>query len=60
MMGIIGLLVFLADLWAILIVIQSDYTSAAKALWCLLILVLPVVGLLVWYVAGPKSMIENR
>ncbi len=51
--GILGLLVLIADIWAILRVAQSSASTGAKALWIVLILVLPVLGLIVWLIAGP-------
>jgi succinate dehydrogenase/fumarate reductase cytochrome b subunit len=53
--GIIGLLVLVGDVWAILNIAQSRESTGAKALWIVLVLVLPILGLLLWYFAGPKS-----
>ena len=53
--GIIGLLILVADIWAILNIVQSRESTGVKALWVVLVLVLPVLGLIVWYFAGPKS-----
>ncbi len=55
MEGIIGLLVLVADIWAILNVVQSKESTGVKTIWIVVILVLPVLGLVVWYFAGPKS-----
>ena len=53
---IIGLIIFVADIWAIVNIIQAPGTSTgAKVLWSLLILFLPVIGLLIWLVAGPRG-----
>jgi hypothetical protein len=52
---LVGLLIFVADVWAIIQIIQSKATTLAKVLWCLLVLVLPIVGLIIWYLAGPKK-----
>jgi hypothetical protein len=52
--GIIGLLVFIADIWAIVTILKTPMENGAKLLWCLLIIILPVFGLIIWYVAGPK------
>lgn len=52
---IIGLLILAADIWAILNIFQSRESTGTKALWIVLVLVLPVLGLLIWYFAGPKS-----
>jgi hypothetical protein len=52
---IIGLLILAADIWAILNIFQSRESTGTKALWIVLVLVLPVLGLIIWYFAGPKS-----
>jgi Phospholipase_D-nuclease N-terminal len=57
--GLIGLLIFIADIFGIAMIIKSSDTPGAKVLWCLLILVLPVVGLIIWYLAGPKGNIKT-
>ncbi len=54
-MGLLGLLIFVADVWAILTILKSASSTEKKILWCLLILLLPVLGLIIWYLAGPKS-----
>ena len=53
--GIIGLLILAADIWAIVNVVQSRAGNGAKVLWILAILVLPVIGLLVWLLVGPRG-----
>lgn len=53
--GIIGLLILAADIWAIINVVQSGATTGKKVLWILLILVLPVVGLILWLLLGPRG-----
>jgi hypothetical protein len=53
--GILGLLVLIADIWAILNVVQSNASTGSKAIWIVVILVLPVVGFIIWFLAGPRS-----
>jgi len=53
--GIIGLLILIADIWAIVNVAQSRESTGTKVLWIVLVLVLPVLGFAIWYFAGPKS-----
>ena len=53
--GIIGLIILALDIWAIINVIQSSNSTGSKILWVLLILVLPVVGLIIWFFAGPRG-----
>lgn len=53
--GIFGLLILIADIWAIVNVVQSPAGTGGKVLWIVLILILPVLGLLLWFLLGPKS-----
>ena len=54
--GILGLLILIADLYAIVSVVQSNGVSTGKkVVWILLILFLPVLGFIIWWLAGPRS-----
>ena len=53
--GLFGLIILVLDIYAMLQVLGSGATPVKKALWVLAIFILPVLGLLVWYVAGPKK-----
>jgi hypothetical protein len=53
--GIWGLLVLIADIWAIFNILRSGTTPGKKILWTLLVIVLPVVGFIIWFFAGPKT-----
>lgn len=53
--GILGLLILAADIWAILNVFQSGASNGAKVVWTLVILVLPVLGLVLWFFLGPRG-----
>ena len=53
--GLLGLLILVADVWAILNIFQSSASTGSKALWIVLVLVLPVLGFAIWYFAGPKT-----
>lgn len=53
--GIIGLIILALDIWAIINVIQSGTSTGGKVLWVLLILLLPLLGLIIWYFAGPRG-----
>lgn len=50
-----ALLVLVGDVWAIINIIQSGISTGSKVLWIVLVLVLPLLGLIIWYFAGPKS-----
>jgi hypothetical protein len=53
--GFWGLLVLIADVWAIVNVFQSGGSTGNKVLWTVLIIVLPVIGFIIWLLAGPKT-----
>lgn len=53
--GIFGLLVLVADVWAILNIFQSSSDTLKKALWIVLVLALPLLGVIIWYFAGPRE-----
>ncbi len=55
MNSIIGLVILVLDILAIVQVVKSGMTGGKKALWIILILVLPVIGLILYYLVGKKS-----
>lgn len=52
--GILGLIILIASIWAIVKTVGSSVSAGEKVLWIVLILVLPVLGLIVWFFAGPR------
>ncbi len=53
--GLLGLLILIADVWAIVKTVQSGASTGAKVFWIVLILLLPVLGLIIWLLAGPRG-----
>ncbi|MFJ3076063.1 MULTISPECIES: PLDc N-terminal domain-containing protein [Pseudomonas] len=53
--GLVGLIILALDIWAILNVIKSNREIGVKVLWILLIALLPVIGLVIWAIAGPRG-----
>jgi len=53
--GIFGLLILVANIWAILNIFQSSADTIKKAIWIALVLVLPLLGVIIWYFAGPRE-----
>lgn len=53
--SIFALIVLALDIWAILKITRSTETAGKKVLWIVLIIVLPIVGLIIWALAGPSS-----
>ena len=54
--GIWGLLVLIADVWAIVNIFQSSDTTGKKVLWTVLVIVLPVLNFILWLVLGPRTV----
>ncbi|WP_369991682.1 PLD nuclease N-terminal domain-containing protein [Pseudomonas xanthosomatis] len=52
----IAAIILLVDLWAIVSVLRSDKSDATKVMWSLILVVLPIVGLAIWGVAGPRGI----
>lgn len=53
--GLWGLIVLVADVWAIVNIFQSSSTTGNKVLWTVLVILLPVLGFIIWFFAGPKT-----
>ncbi len=51
--SLIGILILIADIYAIIKIAQSSAEPLKKALWIVGVLLFPVVGLIAWYLAGP-------
>jgi hypothetical protein len=53
--SLVALIIFVLDIWAIINVFKSGATTGMKILWVLLIAFLPVLGLIIWAIAGPRG-----
>lgn len=53
--GLLGLLVLIADIWAIINIFQSNVSNEKKLIWIVAVVLLPVLGLLLWFFLGPRS-----
>ena len=56
--GLIGLIILALDIWAIINVLKSGTGTGMKIVWVLLILLLPVLGLIIWAIAGPRGNVR--
>ncbi len=52
--GLSGLILLVLNVWAIIKVVQSSASTGNKVLWIVLILLLPIIGLILWYFLGPR------
>ncbi|MEQ9257698.1 MAG: PLDc N-terminal domain-containing protein [Roseovarius sp.] len=53
--GLGGIILLVLDIWAIVSVIGSTESTGKKVLWVLLVLLLPLLGFIIWLVAGPRA-----
>lgn len=57
--GVLGLIVLILDIIAIINIFGSSASTGAKVLWTLLILFLPLIGLIIWFFAGPRKAVAT-
>jgi len=55
-----GLLVLVADIYVIIQTLQSPVEAGQKVLWVIVILLLPLLGLVLWFFLGPRPMRASR
>ena len=53
--GLGGLIVLIADVWAIVNIFQSSADTGSKVLWTVVVILLPVLGFILWFIFGPKT-----
>jgi succinate dehydrogenase/fumarate reductase cytochrome b subunit len=50
-----GVLILAGDIWAIINIFQSAASNEKKLLWTIVVVLLPVLGLILWYFLGPRG-----
>lgn len=53
-LGLTVLALLALDIWAGVSIVQSHRPTSVKLIWLAVVLFLPVLGLLIWMIAGPK------
>ena len=53
--GLFSLLVLIADVYAIVNIFNSNASTGSKVIWIVVVLVLPIIGFIAWFFAGPRS-----
>lgn len=53
--SLFGLVILIADIWAIINILQSPASDGKKLIWVVVVILLPVVGLVLWYFLGPRK-----
>jgi len=50
-----GLLILAGDIWAIVNILKSAVSNEKKLLWIIVVVLLPLLGLILWYFLGPRD-----
>jgi len=53
--SVLGILILIGDIWAIINIVQSRVPSLQKLIWVIVVLLLPVIGLVLWLLIGPRD-----
>ena len=53
--GLLGLLILAGDIWAIINISQSAVSNEKKLIWIIAVVLLPLLGLILWYFLGPRD-----
>lgn len=54
--GILGVLILVGDVWAIINIFQSSVSNEKKLIWIVAVVLLPVLGLVLWFFLGPRDV----
>lgn len=52
--GILGFLLLICIVYAVIKTVQSGASTGTKVLWIVLLLILPFLGFILWFLFGPK------
>ncbi|MEP4545249.1 MAG: PLDc N-terminal domain-containing protein [Saccharospirillum sp.] len=52
--GFFGLILLICVIYGILKTAQSSAGTGSKVLWILILLLLPLLGFILWFLLGPK------
>jgi hypothetical protein len=53
--GLWGVLVLVGDIWAIINILQSSVSNEKKLIWIIAVVLLPLLGLILWFFLGPRN-----
>jgi hypothetical protein len=53
--GVVGVLILIGDVWAIINILQSSVSNEKKLIWTIAVLLLPLLGLILWFFLGPRG-----
>jgi hypothetical protein len=53
--GIFGLILLIADVWAIVNIFQSGASTERKVIWTVVVILFPLIGFIFWLLLGPRT-----
>ena len=53
--GLLGVLILIGDIWALINILQAPVDNGKKLLWVVVVVLLPLVGLILWFFMGPRN-----
>ncbi len=53
--GLLSLVWLVIVIWAIVKVAKSGASSLAKVIWIIVLIIFPLVGLIIWFLFGPRG-----
>lgn len=56
---VLAAMLVLVELWAINRLRKSEGKSSTKGVWMVVIVFVPLIGLILWALAGPKHIAHN-
>lgn len=58
---LIGIITLLLTIWALIGILTSGVQPLEKLIWVLVVIIMPIVGFVLWYLIGPgKKSIPGR
>lgn len=55
LMAVAGILLFVLLVWAIVDLIRKDYPTEKKVIWLLIILIIPYLGAILYFILGRNT-----
>jgi hypothetical protein len=52
--GILGFILLICVIYAIVKTVQSGASTGTKVLWIAVVLIVPFIGFILWFLFGPK------
>jgi succinate dehydrogenase/fumarate reductase cytochrome b subunit len=52
--SLFSVLILIGDIWAIINIFQSAVSNEKKLIWIVAVVLLPLLGLILWFFLGPR------